>query len=99
MERAGWICEGCRTRPAEQVHHLTYSHVFDELLFQLVALCEPCHNKAHGHEPKAVAPTFTQAVPERPLVDPKEGGRVQHAKFGSGSILKIVDQNKCEVDF
>lgn len=47
MERAGGICEGCRTRKAVQVHHLTYEHVGDELLFELVALCGACHQKIH----------------------------------------------------
>jgi 5-methylcytosine-specific restriction endonuclease McrA len=47
LQRAAGICEGCRIRAAVQVHHLTYSHVGNELLFQLVALCTACHEKAH----------------------------------------------------
>lgn len=47
FERAKGICEGCGEVPATVVHHLTYSHMGDELLFQLVALCRPCHDKAH----------------------------------------------------
>lgn len=48
MRRAGGICEGCCTSKATQVHHLTYNHVFDELLFELVAICDDCHDRAHG---------------------------------------------------
>ena len=39
------ICQACLSRPAKQAHHLTYSHVFDEPLFDLVGVCVPCHDK------------------------------------------------------
>jgi 5-methylcytosine-specific restriction endonuclease McrA len=47
MERAGGICEGCLSRPAVHVHHLTYDHVGDELLWELVAVCDHCHARCH----------------------------------------------------
>jgi 5-methylcytosine-specific restriction endonuclease McrA len=47
LERAKGICEGCLERPATQVHHVTYEHWKDELLFELVAVCRSCHLKAH----------------------------------------------------
>jgi hypothetical protein len=47
MARAGGVCEGCLERPATQVHHATYNNIYDELAFQLVALCRPCHEKVH----------------------------------------------------
>ncbi len=50
LERAGHRCEGCLTQPAVHVHHLTYDNIFDELAFQLVALCKRCHEKAHHRE-------------------------------------------------
>ena len=53
MSRAGGTCEGCGILPAHEVHHLTYENIGDELLFQLVALCEDCHEKVHRQ--KAVA--------------------------------------------
>jgi hypothetical protein len=31
-----------------QVHHLTYAHVGREFLFELVALCEECHERLHA---------------------------------------------------
>ena len=46
--RAQGICEGCRLRPATEIHHTTYDHVGDEFLFELVALCRPCHDKFHA---------------------------------------------------
>lgn len=46
LERDGNRCRallrGCRGR-ATQAHHLTYDHVFNEPLFDLVAVCSVCH--------------------------------------------------------
>ena len=47
LRRAKGICEGCHDADATQIHHLTYDHRGDELLFELVALCEACHRKCH----------------------------------------------------
>jgi 5-methylcytosine-specific restriction endonuclease McrA len=54
MRRANGLCEGCLEAPATVVHHTTYANIGDELLFQLVALCHPCHARAHPehHEPE-----------------------------------------------
>jgi hypothetical protein len=48
MDRANNRCEGCLTNAADEVHHLTYSHMGNEFAFQLVALCEPCHRRYHA---------------------------------------------------
>ena len=48
LERSKGICEGCLQNKATQIHHLNYNHQGDELLFELVALCDDCHNKVHG---------------------------------------------------
>lgn len=50
MERAGGVCEGCLERPATQAHHLTYEHLFDEFVFELVALCTTCHDRLHAED-------------------------------------------------
>jgi hypothetical protein len=47
LQRAAGLCEGCRTSPAREVHHLTYRHAGNEFLFELAALCLPCHNRIH----------------------------------------------------
>lgn len=47
LERANGVCEGCLSRDATEVHHTTYEHVGEELLFELVAICDVCHKKAH----------------------------------------------------
>lgn len=51
FKRAQGLCEGCLDARATEVHHLSYAHVFDELLFELVALCDECHRKTHRFEP------------------------------------------------
>ena len=50
MDRCHGRCEGCRQASAFHVHHLTYEHAGNELLFELVALCRDCHQIAHPHK-------------------------------------------------
>ena len=50
LERAKGQCEGCWTKVATQIHHLTYSHVFAEFLFELVAVCDDCHGRLHSSD-------------------------------------------------
>jgi hypothetical protein len=45
IERAHGICEACGKRAATQAHHTTYTHVGDEPLFELRAVCNQCHEK------------------------------------------------------
>lgn len=47
LERAKGLCEGCRSKEATQVHHLTYDRVGNEMLFDLVAVCDECHEVIH----------------------------------------------------
>jgi hypothetical protein len=47
MTRANNWCEGCAARQATQVHHKTYEHMGNELLFELVAVCDTCHHILH----------------------------------------------------
>jgi hypothetical protein len=54
MRRARGMCEGCGKARAVQVHHLTYTRVGREMLFDLVAVCDPCHDEIHfGTSPAA----------------------------------------------
>ncbi len=61
MVRAREVCEGCGLTPARVVHHKTYDHIGDELLFELVALCRGCHDRAH----KAPHPQAPSAEEDR----------------------------------
>lgn len=48
LERDGYKCqaqyEGCLGR-ATQSHHLTYRHIYNEPLFDLISVCQSCHEK------------------------------------------------------
>lgn len=48
LERDNHICQGCRKNKATQVHHLTYDHFGDELLWELVSVCRRCHERCHS---------------------------------------------------
>lgn len=43
LRRDNRTCQACLTAEATEAHHLTYRHVFNEPLFDLVAICSPCH--------------------------------------------------------
>lgn len=48
LVRDGYLCQArlsCCTNEATQVHHTTYEHVFDEPLFDLIAVCRECHEE------------------------------------------------------
>jgi hypothetical protein len=50
LARDRYVCQaklpGCIGR-ASQAHHLTYKHIFNEPLFELVAVCRACHEQLH----------------------------------------------------
>jgi hypothetical protein len=52
LNRDDHTCQGCLSRPATQVHHLTYEHIFEEFALELVSLCALCHARIHGKEPQ-----------------------------------------------
>jgi 16S rRNA G966 N2-methylase RsmD len=45
-------CEECHVARMNEVHHLTYEHIGDERLYELVGLCEACHKKKHPEKKK-----------------------------------------------
>lgn len=47
LERDKHMCQGCMDAQATEVHHHTYSHIYRELLFQLVSVCRKCHATLH----------------------------------------------------
>jgi len=50
LKRDKYLCQGCFVNKATQVHHLSYKNVGDELLFQLISICDVCHEKCHEKE-------------------------------------------------
>lgn len=77
MERAGHRCEGCRNALATEVHHLSYEHVTQEFLFELVAMCGDCHARWHG-QPGRPKPTWT----------PCHTGRAAPVKESAGALAR-----------
>jgi hypothetical protein len=51
MERDKWTCQVCKKNVATDVHHLTYDHIFNEPLSDLMAICRNCHESEHEIEP------------------------------------------------
>ena len=50
LDRSGGVCESCGQNDAEHVHHLKYPDVFGhEPLWDLRAVCVPCHKIIHPH--------------------------------------------------
>lgn len=49
LKRAQGVCEGCGQADATQVHHLTYDYWQEEFLWELVAICDDCHERIHPH--------------------------------------------------
>lgn len=47
LVRAKGTCQDCRTRPAAEVHHLTYIRVGRECWGDLQAVCLECHDRTH----------------------------------------------------
>jgi 5-methylcytosine-specific restriction endonuclease McrA len=48
MRHYDGVCQGCLDVPATQVHHLTYANFGNELAFQLIPLCDDCHDRVHA---------------------------------------------------
>jgi len=63
LRRANGICEGCLAERAVHVHHKTYAHVGNELLFELAALCDGCHERVHDDNPNAPLAWMRQGPP------------------------------------
>lgn len=82
MQRARGLCEGCRVRPATEVHHLTYEHVTREFLFELVAICGDCHARLHDAPGRPTAPHWTprQASPSAQAMQEQLNGLAVHAR-------------------
>ena len=41
------LCQECKNKPAEDVHHKTYDNLYNEPLEDLISLCRECHTEIH----------------------------------------------------
>lgn len=48
MKMDNYLCQECRNAKADEVHHITYNRIFEEILEDLISVCKPCHKKLHG---------------------------------------------------
>lgn len=58
LQRDKYICKSCLNAKATEVHHISYRHLTNEPLFELVSVCRDCHqtitNMDHGSEAKII---------------------------------------------
>jgi hypothetical protein len=48
LKRDDYLCQACLDAPAQDVHHLTYCNIGDELMYELISVCRDCHfNRIH----------------------------------------------------
>lgn len=47
-KRSANRCEHCFNAPQQAVHHLTYEHLYNEHVFDLLAICNECHEFVSG---------------------------------------------------
>ncbi len=47
IQRENNLCQGCRSAPIQNVHHMTYDRLGAELLTDLVGVCRSCHERYH----------------------------------------------------
>jgi hypothetical protein len=53
-ERDKFLCQECKVKKAEEVHHLTYENIYNEKLSELISVCTACHKELHKSEQKTV---------------------------------------------
>lgn len=51
-ERDNFLCQQCKLKKAEEVHHLNYENVFNEKMEDLISVCSECHMELHNNEEK-----------------------------------------------
>lgn len=45
--RDKYRCRVCKVNKQLEAHHLTYEHIFQEFLYELITLCGDCHGRLH----------------------------------------------------
>ncbi len=48
LKKDSYKCVKCKSTENLHVHHKTYRHCRHEWMKDLITLCQPCHEKAHG---------------------------------------------------
>lgn len=51
LKRDNYLCKACLEASAQDVHHLTYNNLGDELMYELISVCRDCHfNRIHKNK-------------------------------------------------
>ena len=68
LEAAHYTCEMCHTPYNLHVHHISYVHIFQERLGDLVCVCHTCHEQIHlvHGKPSSLLDYTTQRYPLLP---------------------------------
>lgn len=107
LKRANGLCEGCLERPPTQVHHKHYGNLGDEFMFELLALCAPCHTRFHDQvnaEREARGETRLDEIPSFDDLDCQcrwgDSGsqNPQCGKFGVSVAKAIAPDGECGPD-
>lgn len=96
MARAKNRCEGCGLRAASEVHHLTYEHVTQEFLFELVALCGDCHERAHAPAEQARPATWKPRLAGTPNVRVDRQRLAELAGIHRRKWMAMTDEERLE---
>jgi 5-methylcytosine-specific restriction endonuclease McrA len=89
FKRCDGVCEGCGDAKADEVHHRTYDHVFDEFLFELVALCKSCHDRIHATDHDDGLPCLSCRMQS------EVEGAAWCAKFDLSSLEALGERGPC----
>ncbi|MDB6117617.1 MAG: hypothetical protein JWO08_1398 [Verrucomicrobiaceae bacterium] len=71
LQPEDFVCQGCRKARATSAHHTTYRHQGHEFLFELIALCQSCHDRYHASFVDALLPS------EEPYFDGQSSGNFE----------------------
>jgi hypothetical protein len=104
IERCNGICEECRLRDVEHVHHLTYARKYKERLEDLKALCKCCHDRIHQARHEAIEKQLQEKRDRlrfRELIENKEkyiflAERISDSK---GDVVRRLFENCVGVEF
>jgi len=77
LQRANYACQVCSGLTLLQVHHRTYARVGEELLSDLVVLCEDCHATHHSRKKEAPG----RGISERDFDDIEDIDRLTPARL------------------
>ena len=92
-ERSGGICERCRDRSSEAVHHLHYRSLYNEPLEDLLDVCKGCHDYIHD---RSNVDPVTEAI-DRARIDGGKNNFIHSERLEEllAYIASVYDPKKC----